>query len=189
MSTIANWFQKAYLTGITAAVALVAVPSAGAFAISPADSTTPPVQTPVPHPRLEWAWAQEQKVYNRMGNFFDHVDDRIAKGQELIDKAKANGKDVTTVQSALNSFSNAVKQAKQVYQGGSSIVSSHAGFDVNGFVTDPQQALQTVSNLRDALKQVRDLLTAPAQALRAAIQAFRQANPPVSSPTPTSNSG
>ena len=185
MTTIANWFQKVCLIGIVATVALVVQPAGTAFALSPSDTATPPP----PHPRVELAWQQEQRVYNRLGNFFDHVDERIARGQELIDKAKANGKDVTAVQAALNTFSDAVKQARPIYNSGNAIISSHAGFDASGNVTDPQQALQTVKNLRDNLKQIHDLIEAPGQALRQAIQAFRQANPPQSSPTPTSSAG
>jgi hypothetical protein len=181
MSTIAIWFQKICLMGSIAAVALVAQPTGSAFALSPADTTTPPA----PHPRLELAWAREQKMFNRVGKLFDHVDERIAKGQELIDKAKENGKDVTALQTALDVFATAIKQARPVYESGKGIVSAHQGFDASGNVIDSQQASQTIKDLRDTLKQVRDLTSVPAKALREAIKALRLANPPESSPTQT----
>jgi hypothetical protein len=182
MSTIAVWASKAWLiltmivTGITSAlpgnVIQLAAPSSTATAAAPS------------HPRLERAWAREQRVYDRLGRCFENVDRRIQRGQQLIDKAKANGKDVTALQAALDAFDAAVKQAHPTYEGLNGIVSSHQGFDANGAVIDPVKAYQTVLDMRDKLQAIRTTVIPAAKALRQAVRDFRLANPAVSTPTP-----
>jgi hypothetical protein len=102
----------------------------------------------------------------------------------LIDRAKANGKDVSAVQSALNAFEAALKTAQPIYESTKGIVNSHQGFDDSGKVIDPAKAQETVLAMRGKFQEIRTALNGTGRALRDAIRAFRAANPRPQ-PTPT----
>src|SRR5512133_290397 len=120
-------FKKTILVALVAALGLSSLPLVNAFAAGQNDPTPPP-QTQITNDRLELVWARELRVYNRMG----HFDELIAKVQRLIDRAKANGKDVAAVQAALDAFATQWKAAKPTYESIKGIVNSHQGFDANG---------------------------------------------------------
>jgi hypothetical protein len=174
-----NLFKKMILAVMTAALVFAAFPATSAFA---ADDPTPiPTGTPtgaVSNAKLEKAWARQLKIYNRLGKGFDDIDGQIAKIQERIDKAAANGKDVTAVQSALDAFEAALKDTKPVYDSMEKIVNAHEGFDSNGKVTDAAQAKSTVQEMGEKLKEVKSSMDGTGRALRDALKAFRKANKP-----------
>jgi hypothetical protein len=163
------------------AVLAVCMGPEAAYALSPSDNGTPPAPS---SDRLPRAWAREQRIYDRLGRFFDNADGLIAKAQNLIDRARANGKDVSTVQAALDVVSSAVKQARPDYESGKGIVASHQGFDAAGNVTDPTKALETVQDMRTKLQSIRQDLMPSVRVLREAVRAFRQANRPAATPAP-----
>jgi hypothetical protein len=189
MSTIAMWFKKTWLILGIAALGFGFMPQASAQALAPSNPVTTPIPTQTGGVRLAQAWVREQAIYNKLGTFFADVDLRIPRLQQLINKAKANGRDVSALQAALDNFSGAVKQAEPIYQSTSGTVSSHPGFDANGNVTDQTQALTTVKELGDKFKEIRQLILVPANALRDAMQAFRSANTPSATPIPTQSGG
>jgi hypothetical protein len=193
MSTIVVRLKKTWLVVTITALGFAFMPLAGAHAFTPPNPIATPVTTPVPAQRgtdrLVQVWAKEQAIYGKLGTFLNNVDERITKGQELINKAKAKGKDTSALQTALDTFSAAVKQAQPIYQSTQGIVSSHSGFDANGQVTDQTQALTTVQDLGGKFKDIHQLLYDPRVALREAIKAFRQANAPKASPTPNQSGG
>ena len=182
MSTIAVWVSRAWLiltmaiTGVTSALPAIITQAPG-----PSSTGTPAAPS---DDRLQRAWAREQRVYDRLGRFFDNVDARIERGQQLIDKARARGKDVSALQAALDAFQAAVKQARPTYESINRIVSSHQGFDANGAVVDPVKAFQTVLDMRDKLQEIRTTVVPAAKALRQAIRDFRLANRPAATSTP-----
>jgi hypothetical protein len=187
MSTIVMWFKTTVLVSMIAALGLAAFPVVSAYALEPLEPPTPGTPTPISNDRLEQIWAKEQSAYNRIGMLLDNSDLLVARIQKLIDQAKANGKDVSSVQAALDAFADAIKQARPVYDSAGGIITAHQGFDETGKVTNVQQAIQTVRDLRGLLMEIRQIVSGPAKALREAIQAFRQANKPT--PTPASPSG
>lgn len=189
MSKIMMWFKKTFLVAIVAVLGLSALPVASAFAQGLNDTATPPAPGQASHPKLEQAWAKEQKVYDRLGTMFSKSDTMITKVQNLIDKAKANGKDVSALQSALDAFSAAEKNAKSIYDSAQSEISSHPGFDSDGKVTDATQASATVKDLGSKLKDIRQAFNGTGKALRQAIREFRQANHPTQTPAPNQNGG
>ncbi|MBF8248594.1 MAG: hypothetical protein HW374_1394, partial [Bacteroidetes bacterium] len=82
-------------------------------------------------------------------------------------------------------FEDAVKDAKPVYESARGIINSHQGFDAEGKVTDPEKAKETVKQMGDKLKEIRDVMGGTGKALHDAIRAFREANPrPEKTPTP-----
>lgn len=191
MSTITMWFRKTLLVGLIAALGLVSAPLANAYALGPSDLGTPtaPGQTTTQTDRLQQAFSKEQSIFGKLGKLFDNVDSRISKLQDLINKAKANGKDVSGLQSVLDAFSSAIKQAQSIYNDAQSLINSHPGFDASGNVVDQTAALQTVKDLRGKLKDIHQTVVPPFKALRDAIRTFRQANSPKVTPAPTQNGG
>ncbi len=192
MSTITMWFRKTLLVGLVAALGLVSVPLANAYALGTLDPGTPtaPSQTISPTDRLQQIFSREQVIYGKLGKLFDNANTRISKLQDLINKAKANGKDVTALQSALDAFSSAVTQAQSIYNDAQSLINSHPGFDASGNVVDRATALQTVKDLHSKLKDIRQTVISPLKALRQAIKTYREANSPNAvTPTPAQSGG
>jgi hypothetical protein len=189
MSTIVGSFKKTWLVVGILALGFASLSMAGASALSVSDPITTPTPTQMGIDRLEMIWARERAVYNKLGRFFNIVDQYKPRWQKLINKAKANGKDVSTLQSALNNFSEAVAQAKPIIHAAYGIFSTHPGFDGNGNVTDQGQALTTVKEVGEKFKEIHLLLSDSVKALREAVWAFRQANAPTGKPVPDQSGG
>ena len=136
------------------------------------DPTVPP-KGEIVNARLELTWARQLRIYERMGK----ADAFVEKVQTLIDRAKANGKDVSHVQAALDAFEAALKDAKPIYESANGIVNSHQGFDSNGKVIDTEKAKETVQAMHEKLQAIHDAMDGTGKALREAIKAFREANP------------
>ena len=168
-------FKNTLVIAIVAALAAASLPLVSVFAAG--ESDPPPPQGVVTNERLEKVWARQLRMYEKIGNGFDRSDGFVGKVQDLIDKAGANGKDVSAVQSALDAFNEALKDAHPVYESGKGIVNSHQGFDRDGKVTDPEKAKETVKSMGEKLKEIKDAMDGTGRALREAIRDFREANP------------
>ena len=171
-------FKKTILLALVAAVGLASLPVLG---VSAAGLSDPAAQRQISNERLEKIWAHQLRMYEHLGK----TDDFIEKVQKLIDRAKANGKDVSALQAALDAFADAWKDAKPIYQSMNGIVNSHQGFDDNGKVTDPEKAKETVKSMGEKLREIKAVMGGTGQALREAIKAFREDNPrPERTPMP-----
>ncbi len=168
-----NIFKKMILTALAAALVFAAFPVTRVFA----QGENPP-KGELTNEKLEQVWARQLKAYEKIGKGFDNTDGRLVKLQKMIDKAAANGKDVTAVQAALDAFEAALKSAKPTYESMSGIVNSHQGFDANGKVTDAEKAKATVQDMRAKLKELKSAMGGTGKALREALKAFREANKP-----------
>jgi hypothetical protein len=168
-----NIFNKMILAVLTTALVFAAFPATSAFA----QGENPP-KDELTNPKLEQVWARQLKNYEKIGKGFDDNDAQIAKFQARIDKAAANGKDVTALQAALDAFESALKSAKPTYDSISGIVSSHQGFDANGKVIDAEKAKSTVKEMRTKMVELKSAMGGTGKALRAALKAFRAANNP-----------
>ena len=173
-------FKKTILLALIAALALASLPSlsVGAAAAGLDDRQTQPELT---NERLEKIWAHQLRLYKHLGK----TDDFIDKIQNLIDRASANGKDVSALQAALDAFADAWKEAKPIYESMKGIINSHQGFDADGKVTDPEKAKATVKSMQEKFREIKASMDGTGQALREAIQAFREANPRSRQATPT----
>ncbi len=171
-------FKKTILAVLVVVLALAALPVTSAFA---ADVNPP--QGEVSTERLESAWVHQLKLYERLGKIFENGDERIAKLQQLLDKAASNGKDVSALQAALDAFKSASNSARPIYESMHGIVNPHAGFDENGKVTDVEQARLTVQAMHEKMQELKSAMNGTGKALREAIKAFRQANKPSTSPS------
>jgi hypothetical protein len=166
------FFNKSVLLAIVAALMMATLPFVSASAAGQYDPPTPQ-SGQITDERLEKIWAHQLRVYNRIG----HADELIARIQRLIGRAKANGKDVSAVQAALDAFATAVKEAHPVYESMKGIINSHQGFDSDGKVTDPVKAFETVKAMHAKIQEIKIVLNGTGKALREAIKAYRQANP------------
>ncbi len=170
-----NIFQKVVLALSTAVLVFAAFPVTSAFA---ADDTPP-----APTERLEKIWARQLQAYEKIGKAFADIDAHIAKFQDRIDKAAANGKDVTALQTALDAYETALKSAQPTYASIASIVNAHTGFDANGKVTDAEQAKSTVEQMRTKMQEIKSTMNGTFKALHEALKAFREANKPTTPKT------
>lgn len=185
MSKIAIGFGRMFLIGMVAMLGLASAPAATVYAMGPQGSIMRSATARIPNERLELAWAREQMIRDRLGFMFDHADQRIALTQQLINKAKANGRDVTAVQAALDASAGAIEKARPGFEAIQAMIASHPGFDANGKVTDLTMAAQTVRDLGAKLRAIRAGLAEPMRALRDAVSAFRDTNRPFVAPSPT----
>ncbi len=175
-----NIFKKTILVALVAALGLASLPFVSVSAMGANDPTPPPAGQ-VSNEKLEKAWARQLKMYERMGK----AEEFVGKVQKLLDKASANGKDVSAVQAALDAFNAAIKDAHPIYESAKGIINSHQGFDANGKVTDPEKAQETVKAMHDKMQEIKAAMDGTGKALRDAIKAFREANPrPVKTPKP-----
>jgi uncharacterized protein YukE len=168
-----NLFNKMILAVLAAALVFAAFPVTSAFA----QGENPP-KGELTNEKLEQVWARQLKNYEKIGKGFENTDAQIAKFQARIDKAAANGKDVTALQAALDAFASALKSGKPTYDSMSGIVNSHQGFDANGKVTDAEKAMSTVKELRTKMEELKSKMGGTGKALREALKAFREANKP-----------
>ncbi len=176
-------FKKTMLLALVAALGLASLPMFGVAAAGAKDPSVPP-QGELTNERLEKIWAKQLEAYEKFGK----SDEFVGKVQQLIDRAGQNGKDVSGIQAALDAFEAALKDAKPIHASMNGIVNGHQGFDANGKVTDPEKAKETVRQMGEKLKELKDAKDAmggAGKALHEAIQAFREANPrPEKTPTP-----
>lgn len=170
-----NIFKKTLLIALVAALAAASLPLVGVSAAGESDPQPP--QGEISNERLEHVWARQLRLYERTGNGFDRSDAFVERVQKLIDRASEDGADVSAVQAALDAFDEALKDAYPVYESGRGIVNSHRGFDANGKVTDPGKARETIKEMGEKLKEIKDAMDGTGRALHEALRDFREANP------------
>ncbi|MCK6569258.1 MAG: hypothetical protein L6Q45_16370 [Anaerolineales bacterium] len=156
---------------LAAALFLAAIPVSSVLA---ADEN-PPQPT---NEKLEAAWARAVKTHERLGKAFEDTDGRIAKLQGMIDKAAANGKDVSQLQAALDAYESALTAARPQYEALGNVIDAHSGFDANGKVANAEQAKATLKEASEKMKAIKESMGGTFKALREAIKAFREANKP-----------
>jgi ATP/maltotriose-dependent transcriptional regulator MalT len=172
-----KFLKNTLLFALAATLALAAFPLTSVSAAGQRDPVTPP-PNPTLNERLEKVWAWQLRFYDRFGRAGVLID----KAQRLADRAKANGRDVSAVQAALDAFAAATKDAHPIYESMKGIVNSHPGFDENGKVTGPAQARETVQAMRGKIQEIKTIMNGTGRALREAIRAFREVDP---QPQPT----
>jgi predicted nucleic acid-binding Zn-ribbon protein len=166
-----NVISKLMMAALAIALVLAAIPVTNAYA---ADET-PPAPTAE---KLEAAWARQLKMYERLGKAFEDSDAHIAKFQGMIDKAAEKGRDVTSLQAALDAYETALVATRPEYEALGQVFEAHSGFDSNGKVTDLEQAQATVKEVREQAQALRESMGGTFKALREAVKAFREANKP-----------
>jgi hypothetical protein len=183
MNTIKKKLSKSILTLMMAALIIACVPASNVYAAGINDEVPPVDSTNVRRP-LAKIWTRLQNQYERQGKRLERIEGFTTRLQNRLDTAVENGKDVTSIQAALDVFKDANADAITIHQEGEAIINAHEGFDADGMITDRPEAVKTVESLSDVLRETRDTLRNPFRLLRDAIQAFRQANQPSDNTTP-----
>jgi hypothetical protein len=127
--------------------------------------------------RLEKIWASEQRIYQHDGVRLANTSNFITWVQTQIDKANQKGWDIASTQAALNAISAVLPAVQAAHNPGTTIITSHAGFDANGDVTDRTTAIVTAKALALVLKDTRTAKDGTGKALREAIRASLQTHP------------
>lgn len=121
-----------------------------------------------------------EEFYERLVFALDNQANRLARADEVVtkvgdwlDEQEAAGQDVSSIRDDYDNFVAALAEARGLHDQAASILSTHAGFDDSGVVTDREQATDTVRqagrNIRDAHRVLSDAVIA----LRRAIVDFR----------------
>lgn len=142
-------------------------------------------QAPTPQAnRADQRKDMRERQFKREQTWFDTQTKTLAgagtianKTQSYIDAQNALGKDTSSLVAALATFNSQVATAQSSHDAAGALISTHAGFDANGAVTDLKQAAQTVIDTRRSLMDVHKTLRQAVVDLRTAIRAYRQANP------------
>jgi TolA-binding protein len=161
-------------------VAAFAIPGGSAAAQSPTPqpNSVPQARINLLNARLERMLRAEQATLERMTRHFDRLDRFITRVDTLIEKAKANGKDVSALEAALSDFQAKEGDARVVFNAASSLLAAHAGFDANGKVTDRAKARTTLDDAHAKFQDIRAIILDAARNLHDALKAWREANPP-----------
>jgi hypothetical protein len=128
--------------------------------------------------RLEKIYAREQEWLEMQAERLSHTGEFAAKVQAFIDEQKAKGKDIAALEAALAAYNQQVAEAQDLHNTAAGLLAAHAGFDENGQVTDPEQALQTVREAGQALRDARQTLNRARHDLLKALRDYRRANRP-----------
>ena len=101
-----NIFKRTILLALVAALGVASLPfvSVSAMGTKLGNTEIRSFVEKVTNEKLETVWARQQQTYEKIGKGFDRSDAFISKAQQLIDRAKENGKDVSAVQAALDAF-------------------------------------------------------------------------------------
>jgi len=172
-------FKKMTLAALVFALILAAFPLTGVFAAGQADDPLPPTQEQGPgNERLEKIWARMNHRYERTGKFFDKSDELADKADRMIERLKEAGEPTAELEAALAAYQEAVKQAQPIYESCKGIIASHRGFDSDGKVTDPAQAIQTIGDLGSKLMEVHEAMNGTARDLVELMKSIRDAHKP-----------
>ena len=128
--------------------------------------------------RLEYALKAEQLRLKGQQNHLDQAREGAALAQSFIDELKARDEDTSQIEAALNSFNTQIEASQTAHDTAKQILDAKAGFDVNGKVTDPGQARETLQSGRQALEEAGRILQQAVKEFHQAMREFRQANRP-----------
>jgi hypothetical protein len=162
------------------------------MAFSPALAQTGPAAKPTPRAAVATQRAgvasqvndSLERVYTRENTWLTSQSTHLltlshmaGQAKDLIGKAQAKGVDTGTLQTALDQFNSLIAKAQTQHDTAAGILSTHAGFDANGKVTDATAAHQTMQAARQALYAAHQAILQAVVDLRAAIVAFRLGHP------------
>ena len=103
-------------------------------------------------PRLERAYQRLLRAAEAQAQHLERADEAVERMQARIDELAAQGKDVSELQAALDEFQVALAEAHSYHDQAQAILETHAGFDDQGRVTDPEQALETLRQAGQAMQ-------------------------------------
>lgn len=186
--------------------ALMLTPNLNVYAASNPQAPTP-VATAVPDQgnsisQAELAPARLERLYKREQTALDSQGKRLAAASSLTDRVQnflgklaAKGINVEALQSALTDFKAALPGVTNIHANAQSILSTHAGFDANGAVTDVTMARRTVASAGEALNEAHQLIKTAFTDMLSVFKQYRQQHPKLklgtapTAPVPTPAAG
>ena len=159
--------------------ALVAVGiSFGSASAAPAKPTTPkPANAGLSH-----TYKVEQDRLKLQDVRLKNADKHAGKIDEIITKLKAKGQDTAALEQAVAAFRAEIVKARAEWQAAGATLSTHAGFDADGKVTDADQARATLKDAHGHMEQTHAIARAAYAKLHAAVVAYRKAHREVKEP-------
>jgi hypothetical protein len=103
-------------------------------------------------------YKREQNFLNVQSTYLQKAGQLAATTQQVIDAAKAEGKDPAALEAALAQFNADIAQAQSLHDQAANILGAHSGFDNNGDVTNVQDAHQTLLDARLKLRSAHSLI-------------------------------
>jgi len=158
-----------FLSMLVAGVMVFAVFSAA----SPVYASAGDVSIPKDE-KLKKMFAAEQKNLTLQQGNLDKASAFTAKAQALIDKAKAAGKDATSLEAAMGIYQNQIASAQESHNTAASVLSGHSGFDDSGNVVDRNQAYLTVTEAHQMLVVARAVLKQATKDINRAVKEWKQ---------------
>ncbi len=122
---------------------------------------------------LERVYQRAQRLLVRQETMLRNIDENNPKIQEFIDKRKAKGIDTSVLEGVLEAYQLTVNTNRHFHETADEVLSTHAGFDVEGKVINIEQAKTTVRSAMDALKAFHEGIEESHQAVREALKALR----------------
>jgi hypothetical protein len=160
-------------------VALVAVGmNFGSAAAAPA-KPTPPNPT---NAALSRTYKLEQDRLKLQDVRLKNAGQYAIKIDELIAKLKTKGQDTAALEQAVAAFRADIASARAEWQAARAVLSTHAGFDGAGKVTNADQARATLKDAHGHMEQTHTIARAAYEKLHAAIVAYRKAHRAVTEP-------
>jgi prefoldin subunit 5 len=165
------------ILGITAGIAIgvMLMVGMGAVPATPAYAAAPTLQAEEGL-RLEYILQRQQLWLTGQQNRLDQARQYVTITQPFLAELKAQGKDTSTLETALTNFSTQIQAAQVSHDAAKQILEAKAGFDANGQVTDPQQARETLRTARQSMMEAQLTMKQAVMDLRQIIREFRQAN-------------
>jgi hypothetical protein len=155
------------------AACLVAVATFAFSGSASAQTPTPPARPAAARPageRLAWQFTRIKHAQTAQANHIARMKQLLDRAQARIDDAKARGRDVAALQTALDTGKKHWQSAQQANADASALIAAHAGFDASGAVSDATAARKTLADAREKLTDAhRDL----ADGRRAIVDALR----------------
>ncbi len=118
-----------------------------------------------------------ESLYQRELELLSSQEERLQKAAEAVSRVEdyiagqqAKGTDTSEAEGALNVFEGALAEAGSYHDEAGAILTTHAGFDSNGKVTDLSQAVETVRNAGQAQRQVHLILVQALTDLRSTLR-------------------
>jgi len=164
------------VVGILAIGVLAFLPVNTVHAQDIGNPSTEPTRPVRDYTLLKQAYQRVQGALGNLENAISKASGGDGKVQDLINKGNEAGLDISSLQAALSSFDPAAAEAQASCTDASRILSSHAGFDSAGNVTDPAAARQTVQGAATALKEGASALKGAGSSLAASVRAWAEAN-------------